>query len=142
MPDLILENLIFLRLDKACFKNFCYRDLGTQVESWPGSQAIGAGCQVGSRAAGQPRSPVRWAGSPSPTVVPAGLQGLCLPGFHKRCRNTSLFPRKTAFLWNQNPHVGNCFRNCSARSPGKARVISGRQILGCFQKDGSNRAQG
>lgn len=67
-----------------------------------------------------------------------GSLPLCLFSI-KDAEKTSLFPRKTAFLRNQNPQVGNCFRNCSARSP---EWSYRRQIWGSCWKDWSNRAQG
>lgn len=44
-----------------------------------------------------------------------GGKPLCLPSCRQNCRGTSLFPRKTSFLWNQNPQMGNCWGNCSTR---------------------------
>lgn len=56
----------------------------------------------------------------SRTMVPADMQGgggkpLSLPVFHKNCRGTSLYPRKTSFLWKQNPLMVDCFGDYSTR---------------------------
>lgn len=122
--NFIAQNLmIVLRPRRACRKNFC---TGSWLPRWEASQEARQLEQSARWEAGWLGSPddheVQWDGQAAhlPTVMPAGMQGvggkpLCLPSCRQKCRGTSLFPRKTSFLWNQNPQMGNCWGNCSTR---------------------------